>query len=343
MDINNKSTGDNLTATEFNQLPNELEALIAGGGITPSDADNTQVLKSLVQLAMSAEFMSASGTANAITLSAISPRIAPQSLVDGLKVRFIAGLTNTDACTVKVGLLSAKSLKMLGSDIQSGIIVAGRPYEAIYSASNDCFELLINVKQVEDMISAIKTGVLLGTCSTASATTEKAVTIDGVTALTAGLHFVATFSNANTASNPTININSLGAKGIKNLGGDVITYIPANIPLDFMYNGTDIIALYTNTFSIIPDYSKSVSKTVNIEYTAQCDGWLIFGAGNTTTGQTNTCLLIDGATRINAYHYYPNQYDKIPIPIQKGSTYQAYRLEGTANVELFFVPMKGAS
>ena len=55
-----------------------------------------------------------------------------------------------------------------------------------------------------------------GVCSTASSTAAKTVTIDysGTLTLFAGLTVRVKFSNANTASNPTLNVNSTGAVSI---------------------------------------------------------------------------------------------------------------------------------
>ena len=95
MDITSKSIGDELTATEFNQIPNELENAIVVAGLVPSDSNLTQIAKAITQLISDADFYSTGGSANAITLSAVSPRIAPASLTNGAKARFIASTATT--------------------------------------------------------------------------------------------------------------------------------------------------------------------------------------------------------------------------------------------------------
>lgn len=62
----------------------------------------------------------------------------------------------------------------------------------------------------------------LGICATAGATAEKAVTL-GITALTNGLTFLVSMTNANTAATITFNIDSLGAKNIYDKRGTQIT------------------------------------------------------------------------------------------------------------------------
>lgn len=61
-----------------------------------------------------------------------------------------------------------------------------------------------------------------GACSTAAATAAKAVTIAGTFTLEAGAMAVVNFANKNTASSPTLNVNSTGAKNIF-LGSSQIT------------------------------------------------------------------------------------------------------------------------
>lgn len=60
------------------------------------------------------------------------------------------------------------------------------------------------------------TNIAYGTCSTAAATAAKVITISGNTnwALTAGSIIIVKFTNTNTASNPTFNVNGTGAKSV---------------------------------------------------------------------------------------------------------------------------------
>lgn len=57
-----------------------------------------------------------------------------------------------------------------------------------------------------------------GVCTTAAGTPEKAVSINGITALMTGLTIAVKFSAANTAANPTLNVNGLGPKPIYQYG-----------------------------------------------------------------------------------------------------------------------------
>lgn len=87
--------------------------------------------------------------------------------------------------------------------------------------------------------------IFYGTSTTAGSTAEKVVTCPSYDALTEGDLLVVLFGNDNTASNPTLNVNSKGAKAIKvvTYTGSIVSdwndidagYLEANVPLLFMY------------------------------------------------------------------------------------------------------------
>ena len=83
-------------------------------------------------------------------------------------------------------------------------------------------------------------GVPYGVCSTTNSTQNKAVTIDGITALFEGLSIRIKFSNAQTYNgNPKLNLNNLGAKSIKRNGSIYATqyeWSDGEI-LDLVYDG----------------------------------------------------------------------------------------------------------
>lgn len=196
-------------------------------------------------------------------------------------------------------------------------------------------------KANEDLVNkAYADKKLIGTCSTASGTAEKAVICSDFELINEAIIKI-TFTNANTATTPTININSKGALSPKNMQGDALAYIPANIPLDFRYDGTNLIGLYTNTFAIMPDYAKGVSKTWNTLYTAETDGWVKF-YGSYVNG-TNISLEIDGVVGqfLNATVSTSTSATTIMVPVAKGSTYKG--VGGSATQDLKFYPMKGAN
>ncbi|MGE9999750.1 hypothetical protein [Desulfovibrio sp. SGI.133] len=77
-----------------------------------------------------------------------------------------------------------------------------------------------------------------GTCSTAAGTAAKVVSIPGF-ALATGAEVTVRFTVTNTASSPTLNVNSTGAKGIRYKNAAVPSgYIVANKTYRFVYDGT---------------------------------------------------------------------------------------------------------
>ena len=89
------------------------------------------------------------------------------------------------------------------------------------------------------------TNIAYGTCSTAAATAAKVVTISGNSnwKLAAGSIITVLFNATNTAENPTLNVNSTGAKNIFYSSTQITTSSlgyagTANRPMTFMYDGT---------------------------------------------------------------------------------------------------------
>ena len=80
--------------------------------------------------------------------------------------------------------------------------------------------------------------IAYGTCSTTAATAEKAVSATGFTLVT-GARIAVKFTVTNTAVNPTLNVNSTGAKAIYYRGVAISAgYLAANRTYEFIYNGT---------------------------------------------------------------------------------------------------------
>lgn len=112
-------------------------------------------------------------------------------------------------------------------------------------------------------------GAKLSTSSTASATAEKAVTLSGFV-LTTGATIQVTFTNANTAATPILNVNSTGAKAIYNEAGTAVSatnpaYFPAGSTVEFTYNGT----YWIFKKRVIENYVNGTSW-----YRVYSDGWI---------------------------------------------------------------------
>ena len=75
-------------------------------------------------------------------------------------------------------------------------------------------------------------------CSTAAGTAAKTVSIPGIT-LKTGVEITVRFSATNTAANPTLNLNSTGAKAIRYRNTAISAgYLAANRTYRFVYDGT---------------------------------------------------------------------------------------------------------
>ena len=141
MDIVSKQTGTQLSAEEFNQIPDELEEIIKSAGITPSDQVLTQISSAIAQIVADGRFFSTDGTANVITLANVSPRKAVTSLKNGVNGIFKANLDNTGAVTINLCGLGAKNAYINSAELVAGDIKAGKYYNFIYDELNNRFEL----------------------------------------------------------------------------------------------------------------------------------------------------------------------------------------------------------
>lgn len=176
-----------------------------------------------------------------------------------------------------------------------------------------------DVDKVADNLMHLKYnagGIQLGSCSTASATAEKAVTLDNFS-LSSGATVLVTFTNANSSTAPTLNVNSTGAKSIYFKDGIAVDSthplsILAGETVEFYYNGTHWVLnqrakydsgwfavasnntytkthnLGTNIFKyvlLIADDSSGTNSRVCVDY-IQADGFYLCWRGGTSTSTT---------------------------------------------------------
>lgn len=117
--------------------------------------------------------------------------------------------------------------------------------------------------------SALSLGFGYGTCGTAAATAAKAVTLSSGVLGANGSIVAVKFTNANTVANPTLNVNSKGAKNIFWHGAALTDtgLIKAGDIVTFMYDGTQyqiisISPVTVSTTSITPVTKKTVVTSV---------------------------------------------------------------------------------
>ena len=103
-----------------------------------------------------------------------------------------------------------------------------------------------------------------GVCSTAGATAAKTVTVSGVSELVTGAEVVVKFTNKNTVDNPTLNVNSLGAKAIYNDGAAIVgNLIKANKTYAF---NIDEFRHAANVYAFFYDASKTFITRITTTY-----------------------------------------------------------------------------
>ena len=131
--------------------------------------------------------------------------------------------------------------------------------------------LVSEIKGYTDTSSAERAtkghGIYYGTCTTAAATAAKVVTLTDETgfSLTTGAVVIIKFTNTNSASSPTLNVNSTGAKSIMVYGTTAASTSSstngwaAGAVQIFVYDGTNWVRDYwTNTNTTYSTYSLGI-------------------------------------------------------------------------------------
>lgn len=156
-----KSTGDQLTAIEFNLGGNdELKNTVESGDQVLAEGDQFQVAKGIANYSAAGDFFVDSGAADAYVLSAISPRQNPTKFIDGMRLRFKPLNTCTGASTVNAFALGVKDIKHQdGTDPREGQIIKDKDIEIIFDETNDYF--IISDISVEHLPRNYRSGVIL--------------------------------------------------------------------------------------------------------------------------------------------------------------------------------------
>jgi hypothetical protein len=147
-DLNDKITGGNLSATEWNEVPSELQNVIEQLGHTLSAGDLNQLGKAIAGYGASGDFYTGGGTADAQTLTKIGTKQAPAFLTDGMRVRWRPSVNNTGAATINVNALGVKSIVLEdASALAAGDLSTTRDALARYDLANDRFVLANYVRE----------------------------------------------------------------------------------------------------------------------------------------------------------------------------------------------------
>lgn len=138
-----------------------------------------------------------------------------------------------------LGLVVA-GLQQLGTDLTKETLLTDDTAAALGLSGDPTVDQALNT-----LANGLKVaGSKYSTCSTASGTAAKAVTLSGFT-LSVGALVAVKFSNINTAASPTLNVGSTGAKAIYDCRTGTYPKLGALINAThlFVYNGTQWVLL----------------------------------------------------------------------------------------------------
>ena len=150
------------------------------------------------------------------------------SLVTGSMVFVKFTVTNTAANpTLNVNSTGAKYILYRGNYIHASALTANRVYSFVYDGNYwqyvggfldaEATTSAAGLMSANDKLKSDYTNIAYATCATAASTAAKVVALSGNTqwALNAGSMIAIRFTYTNTAANPTLNVNSTGAKSIR--------------------------------------------------------------------------------------------------------------------------------
>jgi len=224
-----------------NAVQEEICYVIEQSGATLSKTTRTQLLAAIKYFIQNniASYATSTSAANTYTAT-FTPALAAYVTGSIFAIKFTNH--NTGAATLNVNSLGAKNIKNLdgsalsASDIADGMI-------ALFSYDGTNLQLLN--KNMATVIANINTAITNNgytyAASTSSPNTYTATLTPALTAYTTGMTVVIKFTNANTSTTPTLNLNSLGAVNIVHKNGTALNIgdIAAGMIAKFSYDGTN--------------------------------------------------------------------------------------------------------
>ncbi len=174
---------------DLNGFKTENNNLITTSGQVLNISNNNQTTRAVSIYGSGSDFYTGSGPVNAYVLSPKGSKLAPPAYFDGMKVRFIALLTNTGGSTVNVAGIGVKTIKKSDfTDVTAGNIVGGdgNVTELTYDLAGNIF-----------YISTINSGTLLESIPDATKSNKGLVEIADDAEVTAGTSEVLALSPSN--------------------------------------------------------------------------------------------------------------------------------------------------
>lgn len=176
-----------------------------------------------------------------------------------------------------------------------------------------------------------------GTCSTAAATAAKTVACNGF-ALIDGAEITVKFKTTNTAANPTLNVNSTGAKSIYYRGTAITAgYLATNRIYTFRYNGIQ--------YELVGDIN---TETKVAHSYSNDNGWYQMLLGTATTGTVtetpvgNSSILANPSTGvISAKAFHQTIGGKLLYDGSIGSNTGSITISGLTNYNAVLIVTDG--
>lgn len=138
---------------DLNGFKAENNNLILGSGQALNTGDNQQTHKAVAAYAGNGDFFDETGAADAYVLAALGAKVAPPAYTEGMRVRFVAGNTNTGPSTINVSGLGVKNLTQPGGvNLDAGFILAGDRLLAEYDSANGRFEVRTVLQATESRL-----------------------------------------------------------------------------------------------------------------------------------------------------------------------------------------------
>ena len=153
--------------------------------------------------------------------------------------------------------------------------------------------------------------VFYGTCSTGSGTAAKVVTCPSYDALTDGDILVVTFSETNSASSATLNVNSKGAKAVKQMYNGGPTDLKKNSSLNgtqaFVYDGTYWLLLTANARLSL---AVTTHNSMNAVYISDGGATSLYAIATSAKGAANGLCPLDSNGLVDS-SYLPSYVDDV--------------------------------
>ncbi len=155
--LNDKVLGSNLSATEWNQVPSELQNIIEQTGQVLTNADLNQLGKGVASYVANGNFYTDSDAGlNSYVLNKIGSKQSTVDYIDGMAVEFLAVSGNTGATIVNVGILGVKDIvDSAGNPLIGGEIVSSERIKLKYRSSADNFIIDANIPAASVLTGSI--------------------------------------------------------------------------------------------------------------------------------------------------------------------------------------------